>query len=99
MLAGLLDGPVFYGPVGFRREGGYTVLLPVPASDWWESRVVVLPSRAELLVPALDVLAPSGDRPWWVIPSDRHQHLCTEARLKGIVRQGRERIASGGERP
>ncbi|MEU3077269.1 hypothetical protein [Streptomyces laurentii] len=97
MLASLLDGPVFYGPVGFRQEGGYTALLPSAASDWREPSVVVLPARAELLVPAPEVLAPCGEGPWWVIPPDRHMRLCTPARLKGIVRRGRERIAAGGE--
>jgi hypothetical protein len=86
LLAGVLDGPVFYREQEFGPEAGYTVLLPASAAGAWRERgTSVLPQAAQLLVPAPDRLEPSVEAPWWVVPLGGPGTLCSPARLASLL--------------
>jgi hypothetical protein len=96
VLAGLLDGPVFYRIGEFGPDGGYTVLLPASAMGIWRVRgTVVLPPNAQFLVPAPHRQEPAADSPWWVVTPSGPDGLCTPALLASLL--ARRTAATGGQ--
>lgn len=97
LLAAELDGPVFYLPAAFGRDGGYTVLLPASAARIWRVRgTVVSPQNALLRVPAPDRCQPTVDTPWWVVPIDGPGALCAPALLVSLLARSDTAAGPGG---
>ncbi|MBM9506757.1 hypothetical protein [Actinacidiphila acididurans] len=93
---GASDGPVFHRPGEFGPGAGYTVLLPASAARiWWVHGTVVLPPAVRFVIPTPDRLEPTMEAPWWVVPLDGPDRLCTSALLASLL--ARPTTAVGGE--
>ncbi|WP_190122156.1 hypothetical protein [Streptomyces inusitatus] len=97
-LAEVLGGPMFYSYDDFARQGSYTALVPVSAGqDWGMPGTVAHSHRGLLLVPAPGVIEPQERDPWWVVPLDGPDRLCSPDRLAALIRLGRDAIRTAGD--
>ncbi|MEW1892304.1 hypothetical protein [Streptomyces sp. NPDC085659] len=95
-----LDGPVFYSPDLFGREGAYTVMVTASTAMGWRAiGSVAHDYRATLRIPRPDLIDPPEDgSPWWVVPLDGPGVLCKARPLIAFISAGRQATGrSGGE--
>ncbi|MFJ5227854.1 hypothetical protein [Streptomyces sp. NPDC088400] len=93
-LAEALDGPVVCHPGQW-----YYALVSPGTCEVWRSPVAAARGRGGwLAIPRVDRTEPAPVDPYWAVPVERIDRLCTPAAVSELLRVGRERCegAAGG---